>query len=293
MALPRGAATADRVLAAQVLSDEDPRSAWPRCWRSGDAGLFGRGAAFVTAVLRGSFEDDRWLTHAATAAAAAQSERFLELLAELCIDGPASETAPSSPGGWPSTSPVKVTSTRSVASWSRSRGPGRSSASGWPDRWSPAVRAAGRRQTDREADPASEEAVVKLVGHLPSSAKGRLAKLAGQWGVKGMEESIAAIASASRPSSAMRPSSASTLTLQHGIGADAPKVIAMYAAVVRGLTQDSELAFAFSTLAMDLDRKLYGRVSSPVSFLHSWFVNHWIRPMRTNPAIAWEGRASA
>ena len=80
-----------------------------------------------------------------------------------------------------------------------------------------------------------------------------------------------------------------TLTLEHGIGADAPKVIAMYAAVVRGLTQDSQRAFAFSTLAMDLDRKLYGRVSSPVSFLHSWFVNHWIRPMRTNPAIAWDG----
>ena len=55
------------------------------------------------------------------------------------------------------------------------------------------------------------------------------------------------------------------------------------------LTQDSQLAFAFSTLAMDLDRKLYGRVSSPVSFLHSWFVNHWIHPMRTNPAIALEG----
>ena len=80
-----------------------------------------------------------------------------------------------------------------------------------------------------------------------------------------------------------------TLTLEHGIGADAPKVIAMYAAVVRGLTRNSRLAFAFSTLAMDLDRKLYGRVSSPVSFLHSWFVNHWIHPMRTNPALAWDG----
>ena len=79
------------------------------------------------------------------------------------------------------------------------------------------------------------------------------------------------------------------LTLEHGIGADAPKVIAMYAAVVRELTQDSQLAYDFSTLAMDLDRTLYGRVSSPVSFLHAWFVNHWINPMRTNPAFAWEG----
>ena len=80
-----------------------------------------------------------------------------------------------------------------------------------------------------------------------------------------------------------------TLTLQHGMGADAPKVIAMYAAVVRGLTQNSRLAYEFSTLAMDLDRKLWRRVSSPVAFLHAWFVNHWVNPMKTNPAFAWEG----
>jgi len=79
------------------------------------------------------------------------------------------------------------------------------------------------------------------------------------------------------------------LTLEHGVGADAPKVIGMYAALVRGLTHDSRLAFAFSTLAMDLDRTMYGRVSSPVLFLHAWFVNHWINPMKTNPAFAWDG----
>jgi hypothetical protein len=80
-----------------------------------------------------------------------------------------------------------------------------------------------------------------------------------------------------------------TLTLEHGVGADAPKVIAMYAAVVRGVTQNSRLAFDFSALAIELDRKLYGRVSSPVAFLHAWFVNHWIHPMKTNPALAWDG----
>lgn len=80
-----------------------------------------------------------------------------------------------------------------------------------------------------------------------------------------------------------------TLTLEHGMGSDAPKVIAMYAAVVRGLTLNSRLAYEFSTLAMDLDRKLRGHVSSPVAFLHAWFVNHWINPMETNPAFAREG----
>ncbi len=80
-----------------------------------------------------------------------------------------------------------------------------------------------------------------------------------------------------------------TLTLQHGIGSDGPKVIAMYAAVVRGLTQNSQLAYEFSTLAMDLDQKLYGRVSSPVAFLHAWFVNHWINPLPSNLTFAREG----
>jgi serine/threonine protein kinase len=80
-----------------------------------------------------------------------------------------------------------------------------------------------------------------------------------------------------------------TLTLEHGIGSDGPKVIAMYAAVIRQLTQNSQLAYAFSTLAMDLDRKLCGRVSSPVAFLHAWFMNHWINPLQTNLALARDG----
>ncbi len=80
-----------------------------------------------------------------------------------------------------------------------------------------------------------------------------------------------------------------TLTLEHGVGADAPKVIAMYAAVLRGMTQDSHAAYAFSDLAMDLDRKMYGRVSAPVAFLHAWFINHWVNPVKTNPELAREG----
>ena len=63
----------------------------------------------------------------------------------------------------------------------------------------------------------------------------------------------------------------------------------MYAAVVRGLTHDSQVAYAFSTLAIDLDRKMYGRVSAPVAFLHAWFINHWINPVKTNPGFAREG----
>lgn len=79
------------------------------------------------------------------------------------------------------------------------------------------------------------------------------------------------------------------LTLEHGIGGDAPKVIAMYAAVLRALTQDSVQADAVIRLAMDLDRQLYGRVSAPVLFIHSWFINHWLHPMTTNATFASEG----
>lgn len=80
-----------------------------------------------------------------------------------------------------------------------------------------------------------------------------------------------------------------SLTLEHGMGVDAPKVIAMYAAVVRGMTLDCRLAYEFSTLALDLDQKLSGRISSPVAFLHAWFVNHWINPIQMNPAFAMGG----
>jgi tetratricopeptide (TPR) repeat protein len=42
---------------------------------------------------------------------------------------------------------------------------------------------------------------------------------------------------------------------------------------------------------MDLDRQLYGRVSAPVLFIHSWFINHWLHPMTTNAGFASEGAA--
>jgi len=80
-----------------------------------------------------------------------------------------------------------------------------------------------------------------------------------------------------------------TLTLEYGLGSDAPKVIAMYAAVLRGITRDSHAAYAFSNLAIELDRKMYGRVSAPVAFLHAWFINHWVNPLKHNPELAREG----
>jgi tetratricopeptide (TPR) repeat protein len=72
------------------------------------------------------------------------------------------------------------------------------------------------------------------------------------------------------------------LTLRHGVGRHAPGAVAMYAAVARSMTGDSRLGYALSQLAIDLDHRQAGRVSSPVAFLHTWFVNHWIQPLHTN-----------
>ena len=79
------------------------------------------------------------------------------------------------------------------------------------------------------------------------------------------------------------------LTLRHGIGRHAPGAVAMYAAVARSMTGDSELGYALSQLAIDLDNRQRGRVSSPVAFLHTWFVNHWIQPLHTNLAHSSHG----
>jgi tetratricopeptide (TPR) repeat protein len=80
-----------------------------------------------------------------------------------------------------------------------------------------------------------------------------------------------------------------SLTLEHGLSAYAPAVIATYAAVLGQLTHDSRRSHAFSELAMELDRKLHGRVSAHVAFLHAWFINHWVNPMQTSVQYAREG----
>jgi serine/threonine protein kinase len=79
------------------------------------------------------------------------------------------------------------------------------------------------------------------------------------------------------------------LTLEHGVGSDAPSVIAMYAAVVRSMTGDVRLAHDFSRLAIDLDHRLHHSLSSPVAFIHGWFINHWLHPLRTNIQLARDG----
>ncbi len=84
-----------------------------------------------------------------------------------------------------------------------------------------------------------------------------------------------------------------TLTLKHGVGSWAPEVFATYAAVLRGMTGDSRDAEKYSLLAIHYDRKVKGKLSGPVAFLHAWFIQHWLHPLRENLPLALEGVASA
>jgi predicted ATPase len=75
------------------------------------------------------------------------------------------------------------------------------------------------------------------------------------------------------------------LTLESGNGPLAPDVYSMYSVVYGAQTHDRRKAYAFSRLALDLDacheHKLLGRVG----FVHGWFHNHWLNPLRTNLEI--------
>lgn len=81
------------------------------------------------------------------------------------------------------------------------------------------------------------------------------------------------------------------LTLEHGAGPHAPDVVATYAAVSRTMTGDVELAARFSEVALELDRRMHGRVRASGAFLRSWFVQHWTAPLAENVALAERGAA--
>ena len=71
---------------------------------------------------------------------------------------------------------------------------------------------------------------------------------------------------------------AMALTVAHGNGRYAPHVYASYAAVSRGMTGDSRAAFEVSRMALALDARSGGR-SASVTFLHHWFISHWVQPL--------------
>jgi predicted ATPase/class 3 adenylate cyclase len=79
------------------------------------------------------------------------------------------------------------------------------------------------------------------------------------------------------------------LTLTYGHSVHSPGVYSMYAIILRAMTGDSRTAYEFSRLAMDLDARQGGRLAASVTFVHTWFINHWINPLETAVPISEEG----
>jgi class 3 adenylate cyclase/tetratricopeptide (TPR) repeat protein len=85
---------------------------------------------------------------------------------------------------------------------------------------------------------------------------------------------------------------AMVLTLRYGADEYTPGVIAIYAMLDRGEATRRAETFALTKLA----RRLAVRTSSPLvayaGFVHSWFVQHWLRPIGENlHSMSWDARA--
>lgn len=70
-----------------------------------------------------------------------------------------------------------------------------------------------------------------------------------------------------------------SLTLLHGNGPAAPVVYAMHSIIYRALTGDVVTANRFAELALELDARQGRRLLGPVSFIYTWFNQHWLHPV--------------
>jgi predicted ATPase/serine/threonine protein kinase len=79
------------------------------------------------------------------------------------------------------------------------------------------------------------------------------------------------------------------LILQHGQTPLSPCVFSMFAIITRLLTDDSRRAYALSSLALTLDQQQGGQFTGTVTFIHTWFINHWQNPLQDSLAISQKG----
>ncbi len=70
------------------------------------------------------------------------------------------------------------------------------------------------------------------------------------------------------------------LTLEEGQGKHAGEVYAHFAIVQKSMNPDSRVAYAWSQLAMAVNKKLGNRHLPRVNFIHGWFIASWIEPLR-------------
>jgi predicted ATPase/class 3 adenylate cyclase len=69
-------------------------------------------------------------------------------------------------------------------------------------------------------------------------------------------------------------------TLEEGNGEAAAEVYSMYSIIHKSLTGDSVTALAWSRLALAIDEQNGHILQARVSFIHCWFIAHWLVPHR-------------
>ena len=79
------------------------------------------------------------------------------------------------------------------------------------------------------------------------------------------------------------------LTLKYGNGLDAPGVYSMFAIVTQVMTGDSQTAYEFSRLAIDLDEKQGRRQTCSVTFIHTYFIAHWVNSLEDSRTMILDG----
>ncbi|WP_207538718.1 AAA family ATPase [Sabulicella rubraurantiaca] len=79
------------------------------------------------------------------------------------------------------------------------------------------------------------------------------------------------------------------LTLEHGQGPLTPDVCSMFSVVSGALTGDRENAAAWSRVGLTLLGDHRGASFARCAFIHAWFHNHWIEPLRGGIDLAGAG----
>ncbi|KIC91858.1 AAA family ATPase [Flavihumibacter sp. ZG627] len=78
------------------------------------------------------------------------------------------------------------------------------------------------------------------------------------------------------------------MTLEHGSGTAAADVYSMYSPIYRGMTGDRTGAYAWSQLALDMDKNNQHSLFARVAFVHTWFHNHWSHPFSNSLPLSLE-----
>lgn len=198
LTLPRDAETVERVLAAGSLNDPDAQVRLAALLTLADLPTNADAArALAAALVDGLGAGDRWLTDAATSAAAAHAEPFLKALAETEAEGEPSRSLLGIVGrvaehyarGGPADSAGGLLTALAPASENPfGRAVAGSVVSGLVKGWPDDLRA--------KLDDGGDAALVQLVQRLPLEARGSLVNLGSRWGSRALDEAAGSIAKA-------------------------------------------------------------------------------------------------